>query len=336
VIRSDEDARLLARARAWDGPESDLTALSAERLTALARTEGLEFATALLYDRLSNRPENADFMARAERWDRSTPFDANLIGIVPGAFHREHHDTGADGARVLAIARELGCEAEVIPILDFGTLGENAAIITRWLADRRGRRIALIALSKGAADAKYALSLPESREHWANVRAWINFSGLTQGTPLVAQLRRQWWRWCAIRLMIWWHGYRVQAARELAHGPGTPLHAWPALPPHLRLVHVHGVPLERHLVHRWAPRGYQRLAPLGPNDGGSILLADLAKLPGLVCPIWGMDHYLVPNGWDPHPLFRAIVACALASDAPRQASQSAPQPMAPPATRSRA
>ena len=43
-------------------------------------------------------------------------------------------------------------------------------------------------------------------------------------------------------------------------------------PAHVRVVHVCGFPLQRHLTHPWAARGYSRLSPLGPNDGGGILL----------------------------------------------------------------
>jgi hypothetical protein len=64
------------------------------------------------------------------------------------------------------------------------------------------------------------------------------------------------------------------------------------LPPGLTAVHVVGFPLRRHLSCRWARRGYRRLEPLGPSDGGGILLADAASRPGVVYPVWGADHYL--------------------------------------------
>jgi hypothetical protein len=132
---------------------------------------------------------------------------------------------------------------------------------------------------------------------------------MVQGTPLIAQLQRP-PRWWIIRLLLWWKRAPVQALLELRRGPGTPLATWPQLPTHLRAVHVYGIPLRHHLTHRWAPRGYKRLSPLGPNDGGGILLGDLANLPGIVCPIWGADHYLEPD-WDIEPLLRGIVARAL-------------------------
>jgi hypothetical protein len=330
MTKTEEDARLLARAAEWGGVEG---ALDAERVGKVFRSEGLGFATALLYEQLLKREENARFLRCAQAGDTATKINADLIGVVPGAFHREHRHTGADGARILRIAEELGCAAEVIPTGSFGTFEENARAIGAWLATHRGRRIALLSLSKGSADLKYALAQPGPAAAFADVMTWVSLSGMVQGTPLVAWLRQRWLRWWSMRLLLWWRGHSGRALLELSHGSGTVLAGWPALPPHLRVVHVYGFPLVRHLAHEWAPKGYARVAPLGPNDGGGILLADLLELPGIVCPIWGADHYLDP-AWDVLPLLRGIVSSAIAGDAPRHASQSASAPSTAPTARS--
>src|SRR5262249_5235096 len=82
------------------------------------------------------------------------------------------------------------------------------------------------------------------------------------------------------------------------------------LPSWLRVVHVVAFPLSFHLRSRRSRRGYRRLAALGPNDGGGILLGDLCRLPGLIYPVWGTDHYLEP-GLDVHPLIRRMLHAAL-------------------------
>jgi len=329
IPAEDDDARLLAAAAAH-AEDRSLASLTAARLADLARREGLDFATAVLYDRVQRVPANAAFRQAAQR--PPAQLSADLIGIVPGAFHRQHRNTGADGARVLAIARELGCEAAVLPTPSFGTLDENAEAILHWLTAHRGRRIALVSLSKGGADVKRALASPAAPAAFADVCAWVSFSGLVQGTPLIAWLRRQPLRWWGVRLQLWWYGCDVRALEDLRHGPGTALDSWPALPEHLTVVHVLGFPCARHLAHPWAHRGYSRLAPLGPNDGGGILLADSACLPGIVCPLWGLDHYLAPEQ-DALSTLTGIVAAALA---PRHARASAIQPSTMPAARSSA
>jgi hypothetical protein len=93
--------------------------------------------------------ENAGFFASIERADVRGMERPDLIAVVPGAFHREHPGSGADGARVMAIAREIDCAAAVIPVPGFGRLEDNARQIADWLGARRDRRIAVVSLSKG-------------------------------------------------------------------------------------------------------------------------------------------------------------------------------------------
>jgi len=322
VKPADDDALLLARAAAWDGP------LTSATVAAIGRAHGLEFATALLHERLLRIPSNAEFLQEARLRRVAVPRDV-LLGIVPGAFHREHRHTGADGARVRTIACELGMTAEVIPTRSFGRLTENARIVQEWLETRRERPVALVSLSKGGADVKHAFAGAVA-DRFANITTWVSFSGTVQGTPLMDWLQRSKLRRWAVRLLLWWRGHPRETLEDLRHGPGTPLAGWPALPAAMRVVHVCGFPLRRHLAHPWAARAYARLETLGPNDGGGNLLADTLDYPGIVCPVWGADHYLAP-AWDATPLLTGIVAAALA---PRQATTSASQPSAPPASRS--
>ena len=328
------EAHLRERVAAWNGAE--ITGpQSAANFATLANDEGLDFATALLHDRLLRIESNANFLRRAEAAGNEARIDVDLIGIVPGAFYKEHPHTGADGARILRIVRALGSRAEIIPVGSLGTLAENARVIRDWLVARSGQRVALLSLSKGSADVKHALSLSDSVEAFANVTAWVSLSGMVQGTPLIDWLRRRPLRWWGVRSILWWHGLSARALMELRHGSDAILASWPVIPEHMRLVQVYGFPLAQHLSHRWAPRGYARLAPLGPNDGGGVLLADLVNLPGIVCPIWGADHYLMPT-WDVDSLLRGIVTAAVATGELRHASQSAAPPIAPPASRSNA
>lgn len=313
---SAEDERLLARASSFDAPHRTLETLTPPRLAALGRTVGLDLATAILYDRVSRVPTHAAFGRCVSTVEATATLDADLIGVVPGAFHREHRHTGADGARVIAIAQQMGCEARVIPTASFGGLDQGARTIVEWLRMHRRRRIVLLSLSKGGAEVKRALSLPEAADTFADVSAWISLSGMVAGTPLVDWLRRRWLRWSGVRAWLWWKGHGMQAMTDLRRAPDEPpASGWPGVPPHLRMVHVYGCPLQRHLVHPWATRAYARLSPLGPNDGGGILLSDLAGLPGIVYPVWGVDHYLTPR-WDIVPLLRRIILAAVNGKVP--------------------
>ena len=121
-------------------------------------------------------------------------------------------------------------------------------------------------------------------------------SGLPQGTPLVAWLQGQRWRKLAVKLLLCLRGQKFSVVEELRHGANAPLAPWPLLPRHLSIVHIIAFPLRRHLAHAWASRGFERLSPLGPNDGGGFLLGDAANLPGRLFPVWGPTIIFSPPG----------------------------------------
>jgi hypothetical protein len=313
-----EEIRLLERVQEWR-PELTLSQLSIPALGELSRAEGLDFATALLHDRLLQTPAQAEFNAQLEALNPDAARQVDLIGIVPGAFYRRHKHTGADGKRIIEIARQIGTPTELIPVKSFGSLTNNARIILEWLESRRSRRVLLVSLSKGSTDVKQALKLPDATAPFRNVRAWVNFSGIVQGTPLVGWLKARPFRHFGFRLLLRLQGHGPSTIDELAWGEDAPLTSWPSLPAGMRLVHVYGFPMKRHLRHQWASRAYERLATLGPNDGGGVLLGDLNRIPGIVCPIWGADHYLTPV-WDALPLLRDIVLASMQPNNLHQAS----------------
>jgi hypothetical protein len=311
---SDEgERRLLDRAARWPGHAS-WSDLTAEELRRVAEREGIDFATALLYDRVRRSPEHGPFIRRLE----AVPADGGgegdprtLVAIAPGGFYREFPHTGADGRPLREEAARLGLRSELIPLRSFGPLADNACILSDWLAARPdGERIILASLSKGGSDIKIALAQPGAEQTFRNVAVWVNLSGLLWGTPLVDWLLARRLRTLWVRFLFRLRGYDFAAIPELGRGPGTPLDFDVRLPPHLRVIHVVGFPLVRHLSNGLARRCFRRVRPLGPNDGAGIVLADVARLPGWVYPLWGADHYLRPAGTDRGDLVRRILAAA--------------------------
>ena len=228
--------------------------------------------------------------------------------VMPGAFHRQYKHTGADGSRVIELATELGWPAETVTVPSFGSLAGNAAILVERLRRTRGGPIVLVSLSKGGADVRTALARPDATEAFGDVRAWVNISGMVTGTALVAWLQSRPLRCLGVRLLLRCRGQRWAQVEELRRDSEGPLCATPMnLPPTMRAIHLAGFPRVQDLSNDWAVRGHARLALLGPNDGGGILLADLLDLPGEVFPVRGADHYLAPKTWDIRPLLRRIL-----------------------------
>ncbi|HWA25740.1 MAG TPA: hypothetical protein VG734_08775 [Lacunisphaera sp.] len=254
----------------------------------------LDLATAMEFVRISRAAPNAEFARAVAAAGTHSPRAGLKIGIVPGAFHREHKDTGAEGAVVRRILASLGYQTELIPVDSFGSLADNARTISEWVERQAPAPVILVSLSKGASDVRTALPRLSAPGR-CRIAAWISLSGICTGTPLVDWLRRRPWRWWGVWLLLRWRGQRIDVLKELRHGPDAPLGQWSSLPSGLQVVHIHGFPLRRHLNHRWAAKAYARLAPLGPNDGGSVLLADVSRWPGIVVPLWGVDHYMQPR-----------------------------------------
>ena len=297
LARPEDERDLLARASRW--PEHrDWKDLSEETLRQVAAAEGLDFATALLFDRIVQSKEHGPFIERLRAMPepKAPVGHTPIIGIVPGAFYREDPQSGADGQFVLDSVAHMGFRGERLLLRSFGSLPENAERIRAWVRGRANERIILVSLSKSGAEVKLALNVEDADELFHNVTAWVDLSGLYRGTPLINWLFRHPWRLAPIRLFFWFRGYHFGALRELRRGHGSLLDFDLRVPRHLHVIHVLGFPLAGHLTSPLARRGYRRIASLGPNDGGPILLADVQSLPGLILPVWGADHYLRPTG----------------------------------------
>lgn len=312
-----DDCALFDRARQIIPAASNWRDVSAEYLQTLSQQHGIELATAWWCSAIRSAAEHQELLRAVEGSSEpatSAPStETPTILLIRGAFYGEHYHTGADGERFVKIATQIGWPVEVVQIESFGRLETNASIILDHLQQTRASRIVLVSLSKGSADIATAMKDPRAGAAMERVCGWVSLSGTITGTPLVKWLRSHLLRTIGVHLLLWSRGQRFAVVDQLRHGNG-PLARTPVLPSHIRTIHVIGFPTRGHLRHPWASRGYERVAPLGPTDGGGILLSDLARWPGFVYPVWGADHYLQPD-WDFEPLIRNILLHAARCDA---------------------
>lgn len=304
---SERATSLLARAASWS-EYGCLGDLSAQVLQDVSTNQGIDFATALLFDRIVRSPIHGPFIRRVDQlrqapWQGSTNVKP-LLAVVPGAFYVEHPDTGADGRVLRAEAIDLGWRAELIPTASLGVPAENGRLILAWLSERPEENIVVASLSKGGADVKMALSARDTKRGFRKVRAWINFSGTLDGSPMVAWLLGKRCLSAFYRLLFWLRGRDFGCIRDLDRRAGCALDFPLRAPENLKMIHVAGFPMREHVSTGRARRWHRRLAQWGPNDS-AIILSDVCRLPGLILPVWGTDHYFQP-GWDPRSLVRAI------------------------------
>lgn len=292
-----EESALLARAAFF--PEYPVLArLTAEKLRDIAAREGVDFATALLYDRVQRAPQHGPFITRINQWPPNTRTVGTnrdvTVAVVPAAYYKENPDSGADGRLISEEAVRLGLRSEQVPLSSTGTLVENSQIILDWLAKHRSEEIILISLCKGGADVKFALGRPDAAGHFSQVRSWVNICGTLDGSPVA-----QWLLATKPRFFVAWlyckcRGHSLAFLREIVPSSQGPLSAPLKLPASMQLISLVGFPLRKHLTNRFMRLCHQRVSRQGPTDGG-VLLADACRLPGVIYPVWGADHYLRPE-----------------------------------------
>ncbi|HEY2953170.1 MAG TPA: hypothetical protein VGK40_11330, partial [Verrucomicrobiae bacterium] len=164
VVSASERA-LLERAAGWPEHPSVID-LTADTLRQITQREGVDFATALLFDRFQKAPAHAAFVQRINRLRQfSSPSGPTLkarVVIVPAALYVERPELGGDGRLVREVAASFGLETDLIRLVSFGSVANNARLVREWLKEHSGQRIVLVSLSKGGADLKLALSAPDA------------------------------------------------------------------------------------------------------------------------------------------------------------------------------
>ena len=251
---------------------------------------GTEFATAWLYHALARHPANREFIEQFEASSTAAiPNELPLtVCIVPGAFYREYPRIDSSGQALRKELLSCGIETQLIPVKSTGSLDENAAIIRSFLREHAAEQLALISLSKGGSDIKVALR--QSRDDFKNVRLWYSISGTLSGVELVNWVQRRWWARIINALYFCLCLRDPRFITDMARGPAGSLDFPLTCPSHMTLVHVAAFPVGRHSLTRMSSTWYRRFEKHGPNDS-MIMLRELLHLPGLVLPVWGVDHY---------------------------------------------
>jgi hypothetical protein len=314
-------ATLVAPPAAREGTElcAEFAELTPASVARMARLRGIGPVTAAMCERVRASRRHGPFIRQVEE---TSPVDVRdaaggagdvTVGVVPGALYGSYPHTEADGRRLIAVARRIGCNTSLVPLHDFGPVAANARILLDWLQAHRdagGGKVILASLSKGSAEVRRALAEPAAGAAFRDVIAWLNVSGVPDGSWMVNQMMANPWRRLVTRMTCRWVRADYNVLCELAASDAPP--RWPEIPHHVRVVHVVGFPLPEHLSGRVARRNFRRLLPLGPNDGGGVLLAEALRWPGLLYPAWGADHFMRP-AWDVDALVGRVLVTLLRS-----------------------
>jgi hypothetical protein len=295
--RPESESALLQRAADWKEHQS-LEFLDAKTLSQITRDEGIDFATALLFDRFQNSSRHVEFIRRIDSLRTSSPAPPGKIRarvvIVPGALYVERPEMGGDGRIVRQVAESLGYETELIPIVSFGSVTKNASLIVEWLKEHSEEQFIFVSLSKGGADFKIALASADGAELFSNVIAWINVCGPLNGSRMADWVMAGRVRTFFCRLKFFFQKRDFRFITELCRDRTKVLSSTFHPPPSLRIINLIGFPLAGHTTTRFSRFCHRILAEWGPNDG-TTSLSDVSAWPGDVYPAWGADHYFRPD-----------------------------------------
>ena len=296
-----EDERLL-REVGSKYLELDCDDLTAERLVSISNSDGLDFATALAYDRIRQSTRHQRCIAPIESCLRKMPLPMHVKDVafclIPNFGYSHELRSQQTAQEMLRAAAALGCATTVVPTLHSVDLLGNVELIRESLSNCTEGNLILLTMSIGGAGCKLALGGWNRHDVLDRICGWINVCGLLDGVLAASLLNDD----SAIKLDQCIRGWfaskdeayvsqMIAAMRELAHGPDQLLGARLNLPPKAVLLNVVPFPLERHIVYEHTRQLYQMVAAYGPNDGFA-LIADMISKPGEVFPIWGADHYI--------------------------------------------
>jgi hypothetical protein len=278
-----------------------------EAFRELSAELSVDTATLHLIERLASAPANARMAAlfrrelariRALRDARGgrleacmRAFELPVLLFAPGWFYRSNPGTGADFARQRALFERLGVATSLIPVIENGTVEHNATIIADAIQrlDQAGQPAILVSASKGGPEVAHALGHVLEPDATGTVQAWINVGGLLRGA-LLADWASAWPQRWLTALYYWHQGLDpADSIASLTTERSRARFAQQTIPEHVLIVNFVGVPLSGQ-ISPGAEFGYARTRPIGPNDGLTAILDELAHGGPAILQV-GLDHY---------------------------------------------
>lgn len=296
----------------------DREPLTAESLGVLTRETTIDVATLYFVDRLWRDPENRraqqafhELVASLRERvvgakDLPAELRAHLIVFVPGYAYELDTTTGADFARQRDYLRRAGLRAELLRTGELASVEDNAVIVAdavrRW--GLAGERLILVSASKGGPEVEVALGTLLDPAETRHVAAWISIGGLLRGSPYADRFLNRPRRWLA-DIGMFFTGLDSAVIPSLSTvvrraAPAARIPGW------IRTVQYIGAPLSGHIGGSVGGR-YGTIAPLGPNDG-LTLLADELVPGGIALTAVGLDHYYRDPEIDIRSLAMAYIA----------------------------
>lgn len=212
------------------------------------------------------------------------------IVLVPGLFYRSKPETKGDLREVKATLEAKGFEVVTIPILDAGTVEQNAGIIADFIKNEpsAGKKIILVSTSKGGPETAFALGHLIGGADTEKIDMWFSVGGALRGSFLADRWMRWPSRWL-VAVVGLFQGFSTGMVASLSVEESTLRMKRIRIPAHIRVVHFVGVPLSGTVTDE-VRGGYEALHPYGPNDGITLLQDEIIEGSTVITGL-GLDHW---------------------------------------------
>ena len=229
-------------------------------------------------------------LAKEGRLDLHAAASRYKIALVPGLFYQSKPHTKGDLREVRAALEEAGFEVVSIPILEAGSVEQNAQIIADFIKNEpvTQKKIALVSTSKGGPDTIYALGHLLSPEDTKKIAIWFSIGGAIRGSYLADRWTQWPQRWLA-SVVGQVAGFSIDMVDSLSVQESRKRMEGIRVPPHICVVHFVGVPLSGTVTPE-VRKGFEELRRYGPNDGVTLLCDEIVEGSTVITAL-GLDHW---------------------------------------------
>jgi hypothetical protein len=212
------------------------------------------------------------------------------VALVPGLFYQSKPHTKGDLREVRATLEEAGFEVVSIPILEAGSVEQNAKIIADFIKNEpvTQKKIALVSTSKGGPDTIYALGHLLSPVDTKKIAIWFSIGGAIRGSYLADHWTQPPQRWLASVVGVF-AGFSIDMVDSLSVRDSRKRMELIRVPPHICVVHFVGVPLSGTVIPE-VREGFGDLCRYGPNDGVTLLSDEIIEGSTVITAL-GLDHW---------------------------------------------
>ena len=229
-------------------------------------------------------------LAKQGRIDLRYAAERYKIVLVPGLFHRSKPETKGDLREVKATLAAEGIEVVSVPILDAGTVEQNARIIADFIKNEpvTHKQLILVSTSKGGPETLYALGHLISTADGEKIALWFSIGGALRGSFLADRWTRWPSRWLVAVIGLF-KGFSTDMVASLSDAASKQRMEQIHISPQIGVVHFVGVPLSGTVIDE-VRESYKALLPYGPNDGITLLPDELLDGETVITAL-GLDHW---------------------------------------------